>query len=62
MKEVLSQKINFLKQVLINILCEIIALCEIHFQKPEKVSIPRYKWIGLSRNDIGDGRVGFLTN
>lgn len=62
MKEVLSQKINFLKQVLINILCEIIALCETHFQKTEKVSIPRNKWIGLSRNDIGGGRVSFLTN
>ena len=58
----IKSKINFLKQVLINILCEIIALCETHFQKTEKVSIPGYKWIGLSRNDIGGGRVGFLTN
>ena len=61
-KRGIKSKINFLKQVLINILCEIIALCETRFQKTEKASIPGYKRIELSRNDIGGGKVGFLTN
>ena len=58
----IKSKVNFLKQILINSPCEIIALCERHLKQNKKISIPAYKWIGLNREDKHCGGIGFLIN
>ena len=58
----IKSKLISLKQILIKNPCEIIALCETHFNQNLKVNVPGYKWIGLSRKDKDGGGIVFLIN
>ena len=58
----IKSKVNSLKQILIKKPFEITALCETQLKQSEKVSITRYKQIGLNRKDKDGGGIGFLIN